>query len=490
MSPINALILTEGGGSKGCGHVARCHALAQAFIERGVRTRGIIHADDPFHFPLDGTIFTTGSWMEAEGAPAAAPSRYEIIVIDSYHAPLDFYQALDQPSVTLLCIDDFQRVAYPPGAFILNPAPSASPAVLYPHRSAADCLCGLNFALLRREFRQSDPKHINSGIGRIAVAMGGGSTAAHCRKLLELPALRRPEIIKDVIVGNPDEAANLRRAADQSTAFIVAPAEREIKQTFSRADIALSAGGQTLLELASLGIPTIASVTAENQTGNVCTLAAAEAVLNAGSADDSIWLDRVARHLDLLTDQDVRARYSQKARACIDGRGAVRAADICIKRALHMLLVIRPAAAEDSGAVFSLSNEPGVRAGSINSGPISFSEHELWFSRQLKDPALLFLVALLRDTLAGQIRFRLEADEATVSISVRPDCRKLGMAGALMRAGLERLRTRFPAAAKVKALIKRENAASLRLFERAGFEFRENATVGGVEGMLYTYNIR
>jgi spore coat polysaccharide biosynthesis predicted glycosyltransferase SpsG len=86
------------------------------------------------------------------------------------------------------------------------------------------------------------------------------------------------------------------------------------------ADLAVTAGGQTMLEAAALGIPTIAVPVAANQESQTKALADAGAVRLATVGDA---LNEVG---NLAEDALARRTLSEAARAAVDGKGARRVA--------------------------------------------------------------------------------------------------------------------------------------------------------------------
>ena len=97
----------------------------------------------------------------------------------------------------------------------------------------------------------------------------------------------------------------------------------------AQADLAISGGGQTLYELAALGLPAVAVCVASTQEANLAALAAAPTLValrrpGAGETDWGALRDAVHR---LAADVDGRARMSAAGRALVDGCGASRAAD-------------------------------------------------------------------------------------------------------------------------------------------------------------------
>ena len=58
--------LTEGSVSMGHGHLTRCVALSQAFSEKGVLSRFIVHGDDSVDQVLKGLDYHKIDWLSGQ----------------------------------------------------------------------------------------------------------------------------------------------------------------------------------------------------------------------------------------------------------------------------------------------------------------------------------------------------------------------------------------------------------------------------------------
>ena len=93
------------------------------------------------------------------------------------------------------------------------------------------------------------------------------------------------------------------------------------------ADIAVSAGGQTLYELARVGCPTVAVRVASNQDGQLQIFAEAGFIRAVGRADDSKVITAMGDALlSMLSDPAARAAMSAAGQRVVDGQGALRVA--------------------------------------------------------------------------------------------------------------------------------------------------------------------
>ena len=129
---------------------------------------------------------------------------------------------------------------------------------------------------------------------------------------------------------------------------------------------------------------------------------------------------------------------------------------------------LRKATPADSLDLWRWRNDPVTRAMSRSSGPVERPAHNAWFARVLKDPAVSLFIGEIEEGPVGMVRFDHGA-ETEVSINLNPAFRGRGLSYALLAAGLAEV------GGMVFAEIKDGNAASRRLFERAGFR-----RVGGV----------
>jgi len=96
---------------------------------------------------------------------------------------------------------------------------------------------------------------------------------------------------------------------------------RSLLEPLLRCDAVVCTGGQTLLEAAATGAPALALEGAANQRRQIAALAAREAVLPVTEEAVPEAIER------LLDSPDARRRLSERARATVDGRGALRVAE-------------------------------------------------------------------------------------------------------------------------------------------------------------------
>ncbi len=140
---------------------------------------------------------------------------------------------------------------------------------------------------------------------------------------------------------------------------------------------------------------------------------------------------------------------------------------------------LRAAGLPDRKLLWEWANDPEVRAVSFHSDPIPWEDHVRWFDRKLGDEnCLLYIASDDQEHSIGQVRFDLDADKATLSISMDRAFRGRGLGLQVLRAACREFFSQRPRAA-IHAWVRPENDASLRIFRKAGFTDHARETING-----------
>jgi RimJ/RimL family protein N-acetyltransferase len=132
-------------------------------------------------------------------------------------------------------------------------------------------------------------------------------------------------------------------------------------------------------------------------------------------------------------------------------------------------LTIREATESDAERLLEWRNDPETLTWSRGHQPVAEPAHRAWLSRTLTDPERLLLI-VESDHPVGTVRFDRHGAEPRweVSITVAPRDRGRGLAARILTVGEGALRARH-GAATIVANVHRDNAASLALFQHAGY---------------------
>lgn len=140
---------------------------------------------------------------------------------------------------------------------------------------------------------------------------------------------------------------------------------------------------------------------------------------------------------------------------------------------------------EDKEQIFNWSNDPITRLQSFNNELISFQEHSEWFNMKLSDKNAYYFIGSVNNIDAALIRFDEKDGYAIIGINISPDFRGQKLAHLFLRNGtLLFLKIKN---IQIKAYIKKDNIASLKSFEKAGFKLINEITFNNIHSYEYIF---
>lgn len=140
-----------------------------------------------------------------------------------------------------------------------------------------------------------------------------------------------------------------------------------------------------------------------------------------------------------------------------------------------MELKLRKINKEDCKILFEWTNDPSVRKNAFNTEPVKWEEHQKWFATKLQNENDEIFLFLKDGEPVGQIRFEKEEDYWKLSYSIAKEHRGHGLGKELVELGLNEVQ------GKVKAWVKKDNPASLKVFDRIGFRREANGEEDAVQ---------
>ena len=147
-------------------------------------------------------------------------------------------------------------------------------------------------------------------------------------------------------------------------------------------------------------------------------------------------------------------------------------------------LRLRRVEESDCRLLWEWVNDPLVRAFSFSTEPVSWGNHVAWFRGKLADHNSAQYVVEAGSRPIGQVRFQIEGESAVVSVSLSPEFRGKGLGAEAVAMATEDL-FRTTSVTRADAFVKPDNTASLRLFNRAGFERSEITRHGSQEAVHF-----
>ncbi len=391
------LIRADGNARIGMGHLMRCMTVAEELAMLQGSREGIcfVCADEAsgefvrengFRSYVLGTDYRDmeselPQWKEVW---ALSPHKRAKVLVDSYYVTDLYLEALGRTGYTVL-MDDYGTHCYPVDCVINYNAPADLEAYrkLY-GKTGSRLLIGSSYTPLRRQFRmaaegnrEEGPESMghNSGAGATPSVQPSGMEGNKPERAVQpsmepswtkgsQPEGAGQESVREVLIttGGGDSGNIAGKILDRiyNDNFLLHvvtgrfhPNFRELQETekkhgniqlhhdvkdmaglMARCQIALTAGGTTIYELAALGVPFICFSYAENQEALVAYIGEKEIADSAGNwhKEPEPTLDRIGILFEKLAeDPGRRAYYRRREKGMVDGEGAVRLARELLK---------------------------------------------------------------------------------------------------------------------------------------------------------------
>jgi UDP-2,4-diacetamido-2,4,6-trideoxy-beta-L-altropyranose hydrolase len=409
------------------------------------------------------------------------------IILDGYGFGGDFQAALKLTGRRLLVLDDYGHAGRYAADVILNQNLHAQEQTYAARESSTRLLLGPRFTLLRREFRawRGWKRETPPNARKILVTLGGADpTNATLKVIHALRQLANSGLEAIVLSGkvSPHRPTLTEACRGWESAIRVREAGVDMPDLLAWADCAINAGGSTCWEMAFMGLPNLLLILADNQRQVATELARLGVSINLGE-EAEMTPERIADSLwAVLNDAPWRRLASRKGRAVIDGQGA--------GRVLQVLCAsdspgcpgeprLRPAAAEDAFALWTIANDPQTRMNAFQPASIPLEKHLDWYEARLASATCGMWVYDIDGAVAAQIRYdRTEEGVGEIGYAVAPSFRNRGL-GKRILADSWPLACRQLGVNRIRGVVFEANIPSRRAFRSAGFQEMEQAMIQG-----------
>lgn len=361
----------DGNAKTGAGHLMRCLTIADAlaaqlgggedilFLCADEASAGLVLSHGSASAELSGfqvrVLNTDHNHMEQELSVWEEISEQIdletcVILVDSYFATDDYLKQIRKYGYTIL-LDDMQQHCFPVDA-VVNYNAFADTAVyeaLY-KGTGTELYIGSRYVPVRRQFLGVSYE-ISEEVKNVLITTGGGDVdniasvilreldgnAADCtKKISGIDAADDGFLVRDslrnyhVIIGrfHPKHKEWEELAAADSRIHVHSDV-RDMAGLMRRCDLAITAGGTTIYELAAVGVPFLCFSYAENQELLTQYIGNHDIAGFAGAyhKDARGTLERMKElFLKFCADKEMRNKCYLKERSMIDGHGARRLA--------------------------------------------------------------------------------------------------------------------------------------------------------------------
>ncbi|MEO0755513.1 MAG: UDP-2,4-diacetamido-2,4,6-trideoxy-beta-L-altropyranose hydrolase [Cyanobacteria bacterium J06648_16] len=324
----------------GTGHVMRCLALAQVFLQAQKQVLFLAAAISP---ALVERLQQEGIRVLRISAHSGSPEDARLltdnakaadichVVVDGYQFDETYQTALKSAGLKVLFIDDYGHAATYSADWVLNQNVYAHDQLYSQRKPHTKLLLGSRYALLRKEFWpwRGWPRLPTAPAQKVLVTLGGGDPDNVTLKVLLALQQVKSELDVIIIVGSSNPHLEILQQQNQSTSQFIRLRHNvtDMPALMAWADIAISAGGSTCWELAFMGLPTLMIVVADNQKRIVESLDTLGVGISLGW-HDALTPAQIKQALEsLLNTTQLRLRMMQSGRSLIDGIGSHRVAN-------------------------------------------------------------------------------------------------------------------------------------------------------------------
>ncbi len=310
------LLYCDGGriAEIGTGHVRRCLLLARALAARGNEISFLTSSGPAVTVPVGVEGFrceTLPAPRPADLARALKKARPEIVVWDRLDTSPALNRVIKDSGAVLITLDDAGK-----GQALADITINAMVA------GGRTPYKGFEYAMLPAP---PEPARTDRAtpVRRITVCFGGYDHEGLSEAALKALAKLDRKIKIDLILGSASSEPSAKTVALHGPRLRVLRTPPDFSLILSRSDIAVLAGGATLIEALSYGVPTLALGQYGHQLDTIGRCEAAGAALGVASTGSLL---KAAR--DLASDGAKRVALSRSARRLVDGQGLKRVADL------------------------------------------------------------------------------------------------------------------------------------------------------------------
>ncbi len=328
---MKVYIITECNSKVGYGHFSRCISLYHAFKERNIEPIFIIDGDENIKDAVDTEKIYLFNWVKKNRKLYELIDGADLAIFDSYSFNESIACKISEIVKFPVFIDDNNRINYPKGVVINSSAHAKY--LNYPINSKIYYLLGPEYSMLKKIFWDTPDKILKEQIETIMITLGTTDNYNLTPKLIDFLDEKVSSIKKKVIIGkyfkNIEEIRNMKK---KKCELIYFPDAERMKKIMLKADVAITAGGQTSYELASLSVPSIIITVVDHQVQSAEKLAKMGIAFYAGWCENRDLLNKILEFIHQLKNLEIRKKMINLSKKSIKPYGSREIIDVLIKK--------------------------------------------------------------------------------------------------------------------------------------------------------------
>lgn len=328
-------IRADGNGDIGLGHIMRSMTIASVFKDMGFECIYISSAPinkkvfDRYDFKaieIDYPYDNKSIKEACEICELIKQKEAKYILVDSYYINNEYLEQLKKYS-SIICINSTRYRLRTD--FLINENIACDRDYFDDLYSGSDTklLLGSEYSPIRTEFCNRKYRMKNK-VKKILVTTGGGDQYNFMTNFLKKISKKgKYGTLNFLFISggcNVHYEDLVKESNGLSNVIIVNDADN-MAELMENSDLAISAGGTTVLELSVMGVPTIGIAVADDQVAGLSFMHHIGMICYAGRITEPEFWNNVCAYFDLLLkDKETRKQLSEQSKKCIDGKGAGR----------------------------------------------------------------------------------------------------------------------------------------------------------------------
>lgn len=307
---MKIIIISEGGNIFGYGHISRCLSFYDAFITRGYDVVMLIDGDESIYSFLGNRCFEIINWHRGINKLLKSIMDSDVVFLDSLMATQGDVDYIEKFSSLFVVIDDYVRRKYS-NTIIIDWTANVEKSNKHIHNidNFNLLLLGIEYSVLRDPFTIKS-NYIVSNLNRILIIMGGSDIRQLTLPLITCITQKYPELeIYAVLGAGLVNRKQVRQEVNDKVHLLESVDATIMRDNMLLSDLVISAGGQTLYELAALNVPTIPIQVIDNQGEDLYGLKDLGFFDDIYSWNDPQLFFKILRKIDELKPIDKRSRY-------------------------------------------------------------------------------------------------------------------------------------------------------------------------------------
>ena len=337
------IIRADGNARIGAGHLMRCLTIADALAELVGSKEEILFAcaDEPsaelaraagyevwvLHTDYEQPETELLRWQQLIEPKESKGGEPIVFLVDSYYVTDGYLEFLRRYGKVYL-MDDMQEHAYPvDGVINYNAFADAGVYAGLYEETGTECLVGSEYVPIRQQFLYRE-YGINPKARHVLITTGGGDVDNIAGRMLE--TIYQEDMEFHVVTGRFNPHLETLRALEQSLQGVhIYHDVADMAGLMGKCDMAVTAGGTTIYELAAIGVPFLCFSYARNQEALTRYIGEKEIAgfLGAYHVDEKAVLERLrGMFAEYCENFRLRKQCFDRERKMIDGKGAARIA--------------------------------------------------------------------------------------------------------------------------------------------------------------------